>query len=99
MPKSAFAANAQAKVCAAAVARLLRGEQPVQPMLINTCYSLAAPDYGISVASVYHAENGSLAEIKNSGGVSPLDASKDFRAREAVYAEAWFQTITSEAWG
>ena len=28
MPKSAFAANAQAKVCAAAVAMLLRGETP-----------------------------------------------------------------------
>ena len=28
MPKSAFAANAQAKVCAAALVRLLRGESP-----------------------------------------------------------------------
>ena len=53
MPKSAFAANAQAKVCAAAVARLLRGEAPTEPKLINTCYSLVAPDYGISVAGVY----------------------------------------------
>src|SRR5215472_17074240 len=54
MPKSAFAANAQAKVCAAAVATLLRGEPPSPPKLINTCYSLVAPDYGISIAGVYH---------------------------------------------
>ena len=48
MPKSAFAANAQAKVCAAAIVELLAGRKPVDPMLINTCYSLVAPDYGIS---------------------------------------------------
>src|ERR1700732_869516 len=53
MPKSAFSANAQAKVCAAAVAKLLSGGQPDQPKLINTCYSLVAPDYGISIAGVY----------------------------------------------
>ncbi len=53
MPKSAFSANAQAKVCAAAVLALLRGETPQTPRLINTCYSLVAPDYGISVAGVY----------------------------------------------
>src|SRR4051794_4335048 len=52
MPKSAFAANAQAKVCATAVAALLAGRAPAGPKLINTCYSLAAPDYGISVAGV-----------------------------------------------
>ena len=31
MPKSAFAANAQAKVCAAAVAKLLAGQKPDEP--------------------------------------------------------------------
>src|SRR6516162_148993 len=54
MPKSAFAANAEAKVCAAAVAALLHGDTPSPPKLINTCYSLVAPDYGISIAGVYH---------------------------------------------
>src|SRR5262249_47018772 len=53
MPKSAFAANSQAKTCAAAVAQLLTGGTPTSPKLINTCYSLVAPDYGISVAGVY----------------------------------------------
>jgi hypothetical protein len=52
MPKSAFAANSQAKTCAAAVARLLTGAVPSVPKLINTCYSLVAPDYGISIAGV-----------------------------------------------
>jgi NADPH-dependent 2,4-dienoyl-CoA reductase/sulfur reductase-like enzyme len=99
MPKSAFAANAQAKVCALAVARLLHGEAPSPPKLINTCYSLVAPDYGISIAGVYHPVNGQLADVEGAGGVSPLEASPDFRAREASYAEAWFRTITAETFG
>ncbi|MDQ8728724.1 NAD(P)/FAD-dependent oxidoreductase [Bradyrhizobium sp. LHD-71] len=99
MPKSAFAANAQAKVCAAAVAGLLRGETPVQPKLINTCYSLVAPDYGISIAGVYHPANGVLADVEGAGGVSPIDAPPSFRALEATYADTWFQTITTEVFG
>jgi sulfide dehydrogenase [flavocytochrome c] flavoprotein subunit len=96
MPKSAFAASAQAKVCAAAVEALLRDETPSPPKLINTCYSLAAPDYGISIAGVYHPVNGQLTDVEGAGGVSPADAPPDFRALEARYAEAWFRTITAE---
>ena len=54
MPKSAFAANAQAKVCALAVARLLDGGTPDEPRVINTCYSMVAPHYGISVVPHDH---------------------------------------------
>jgi sulfide dehydrogenase [flavocytochrome c] flavoprotein subunit len=99
MPKSAFAANAQAKVCALAVAELLHGETPSPPKLINTCYSLVAPDYGISIAGVYHPAGGQLADVEGAGGVSPIDAPADFRALEASYAEAWFRTITAETFG
>lgn len=99
MPKSAFAANSQAKTCAAAVARLLTGAAPATPKLINTCYSLVAPDYGISVAGVYQPSSGQLAEVPGSGGVSPSDAPRATRALEAVYAEAWFRTITGEVFG
>ena len=99
MPKSAFSANAQAKVCAAAVASLLRGEMPATPKLINTCYSLVAPDYGISIAGVYRPANGLLADVEGAGGVSPADAPRSFRSLEATYAEAWFRTITTEVFG
>jgi sulfide dehydrogenase [flavocytochrome c] flavoprotein subunit len=98
MPKSAFTANAQAKVCAAAIVKLLAGETPSNSKLINTCYSVIAPDYGITVAGVYHPVNGVLTEIPG-GGVSPVDASASFRAQEAVFAEGWFNTITSEVFG
>jgi NADPH-dependent 2,4-dienoyl-CoA reductase/sulfur reductase-like enzyme len=99
MPKSAFSANAQAKVCAAAVARLVRGEKPEEARLINTCYSLIAPDYGILVAGVYRPADGQIKEIEGSGGVSPLDAPSSTRALEATFANAWFKTITTEVFG
>jgi NADPH-dependent 2,4-dienoyl-CoA reductase/sulfur reductase-like enzyme len=96
MPKSAFGANAEAKVCAAGIAALLRDETPSSPKLINTCYSLVAPDYGISIAGVYHPLNGQLADVEGAGGLSPAEAPPDFRALEASYAEAWYRTITAE---
>jgi NADPH-dependent 2,4-dienoyl-CoA reductase/sulfur reductase-like enzyme len=99
MPKSAFAANAQAKVCAAAIVELLAGRKPRDPILINTCYSLVAPDYGISVAGVYHPDKGQVADIPGAGGTSPLDAPADVRGQEALYAESWFKTITGEVFG
>jgi NADPH-dependent 2,4-dienoyl-CoA reductase/sulfur reductase-like enzyme len=99
MPKSAFAANAQAKVCAAAVAVLLAGGTPIPPKLINTCYSLVAPDYGISVAGVYHPVDGKLVDVEGAGGTSPLDAPPAARAFEANLAAGWFRTITGEVFG
>jgi sulfide dehydrogenase [flavocytochrome c] flavoprotein subunit len=99
MPKSAFSANAQAKVCAEALAKLLHGEKPAEPKLINTCYSLVAPDYGISIAGVYRPKDGQLVDVENSGGVSPLDAPATTRAQEANFAVGWFNTITGEVFG
>jgi NADPH-dependent 2,4-dienoyl-CoA reductase/sulfur reductase-like enzyme len=98
MPKSAFSANAQAKVCAAAVAKLLAGEPPSEPRLINTCYSVVAPGYGISVADVYRPVNGVLTAVPG-GGLSPADAPASFRAQEALFADGWFNTITAEVFG
>ena len=99
MPKSAFAANAQAKACAAAVVSLLRGAAPAEPRLLNTCYSVAAPGYGFSVAGVYKPGKGLLVEVENSGGTSPVDAPASLRETEANLANGWFNTITAEVFG
>jgi NADPH-dependent 2,4-dienoyl-CoA reductase/sulfur reductase-like enzyme len=99
MPKSAFAANAQGKVCGAAVAALLAGNTPMTPKLINTCYSLVAPDYGISVAGVYHPVDGKLVDVEGAGGTSPVNAPAATRAFEASVAAGWFRTITGEVFG
>ncbi len=99
MPKSAFAANAQAKICAAAIVKLLAGDKPQDPILINTCYSLVAADYGISIAGVYRPEKGQLTDIPGAGGTSPLEAVGGLRGQEALYASSWFRTITAETFG
>jgi len=99
MPKSAFAANSQAKGCAAALAKLLNGEKPDEPKLLNTCYSLVAPDYGITVAGVYTPVNGQWTDVKGAGGVSPAKAPRSDRQLEANFANGWFNTITGEVFG
>ncbi|NNG13070.1 MAG: FAD-dependent oxidoreductase, partial [Halobacteria archaeon] len=73
LPKSGYAANSEAKVCAAAIVAMLNGKSPVDPSWVNTCYSLVAPTYGISVAMVYNYVDGKVAKVKGSGGVTPKD--------------------------
>jgi sulfide dehydrogenase [flavocytochrome c] flavoprotein subunit len=99
MPKSGHSANNQGKVVAAAVVLKLNDQELVPPSTANTCYSLVAPDYGISVAAVYALQDGQLAGVKGAGGVSPSDAGADVRRLEAVYAEGWYKSITSDIWG
>ena len=99
MPKSGFCANAQGKVAAAAIVNALAGKPPAEASFANTCYSLIAPEYGISVAGVYRVEGGKLIETKGSGGVSPRDANDDFRKLEAQYGTAWYNAIAQDTWG
>jgi sulfide dehydrogenase [flavocytochrome c] flavoprotein subunit len=98
MPKSGFAANSQGKVCAAAIVTSLRGTNMPEPSYVNTCYSLVAPDYGISVAAVYRfSESDGI--YKTGGGVSPLDADTPYRQQEARYARGWYDSITQDSFG
>jgi sulfide dehydrogenase [flavocytochrome c] flavoprotein subunit len=99
MPKSGFSANSQAKACAAAIAALLRDWPPPEPALINTCYSLVAPDYGISIGGVYQVEDGEIVAIKDAGGLSPQEADRAFRQREAEYARSSYANITADMFG
>ncbi|MGD8999506.1 MAG: FCSD flavin-binding domain-containing protein [Granulosicoccaceae bacterium] len=100
MPKSGFAANSQGKVCAAAIVSALHGVEMPDPSYVNTCYSLVAPDYGISVAAVYrYSPDKGIYKVEGSGGVSPKDADAAFREKEARYTEGWYASITSDAFG
>jgi NADPH-dependent 2,4-dienoyl-CoA reductase/sulfur reductase-like enzyme len=98
VPKSASSAHAEAKECAAAVVKLLRGEKPSETKLTGSCYSLAAPDYGFSISGSYRASNGLYAE-EQAGVSSPADAPRDLRAKEAKDAEAWYRKITTDVFG
>jgi len=95
MPKSGSMANQHAKVCAAAVVALIKG-QPVNrdTMMMNTCYSFVSGDSAMHVASVHRfdpAQN-TIAPVKGSGGVSSAAS-----AAEAAYAWGWARNIWAEA--
>lgn len=99
MPKSAFVANTQGRLVAAALVAELTGTAAPDASFSNTCYSLIGPGYGISVAGVYRAERGQIVEVPGSGGVSPVDAGAAFRAAEADYGEGWYGAICADIWG
>jgi hypothetical protein len=96
MPKSAFSANQQAKVCAIQVARMLSGMEPEATTLANTCYSYTTGDRAISVSGVYSSVGGRFSSVPGAGGSSPLAASAGFRRREGRQAADWFRAITRE---
>jgi sulfide dehydrogenase [flavocytochrome c] flavoprotein subunit len=97
IPKSASAANAQAKACAAAVANLIAGTEPPTPKLFGACYNTVAPGYAFAQSGTYQPRDGLFAEIE--AGASPADAPREVRAQEADKAQSWFKTITVEAFG
>ena len=99
MPKSGFCANAQGKVAAAAIVNALAGKPAAAASWSNTCYSLVAPDYGISVAGVYQVADGKIVEVKGSGGVSPREASDTVRKLEALHGVVWYNAIARDTWG
>jgi len=96
MPKSGFSASSQAKIVAAAIVAMANDEAPGTPKFVNTCYSLVAPDYGISVAAVYDLVDGKIAAVEGAGGLSPSGADDAFRKLEADYADGWYDSITRD---
>ncbi len=99
MPKSGYAANSEAKVCAASIAALLNGKTPPPPSYVNTCYSIAAEDWGFSVAAVYRLAKDGSKIVKVSGGLTPKDAPPEYYKREMLYAHSWFVNITRDIFG
>ena len=99
MPKSGFSANSQGKVAAASIVSIFDGTEPIEPSYSNTCYSLVAPNHGISVAKVYKISDETIVGIKGSGGLSPKAENADVRWKEAEYAQGWYDAITQDMFG
>src|SRR5712671_6817492 len=98
IPKSASAANAEAKACAAAVANLISGAAPPTPKLLGACYNTVAPGYAFSQSGIYQPKDGIFVEIEGSS-TSPVDAPREVRVREADNAQSWYKAITVDAFG
>jgi NADPH-dependent 2,4-dienoyl-CoA reductase/sulfur reductase-like enzyme len=97
MPKSGFAANSQAKVCAMAVRGALTGSKVFPAKFTNTCWSLIAPDDGVKVGATYEATNEKIAKVD--GFVS--QTGEDAMTRRATYEESvgWYAGITADMFG
>lgn len=98
MPKSGYVANSTAKQAVASAAASLRGEAPPEAQYFNTCYSHVGSDYGISVVGIFrpNAQGTAIVEVPNSGGVSPRGVLPEQRRLEALYADAWYASITQD---
>ena len=99
LPKAGYAANTEAKVCAAAVVALFNGDTLSRPSWVNTCYSMIYPGEGISVAMVYAYRDGRIVKVEGAGGTTPKVFDAGMRAREAQYAHSWFNNITADVFG
>jgi sulfide dehydrogenase [flavocytochrome c] flavoprotein chain len=98
IPKSASAANAQGKACAAVITSLLAGKTPEPPRLTGVCYNTVAPDYAFSLAGNYQPKDDIFAEVEG-GATRPVNTPLDERRREADKAKAWFTEITADSFG
>jgi sulfide dehydrogenase [flavocytochrome c] flavoprotein subunit len=98
IPKSASAANAQARACAGVIASLLAGKAPEPPRLTGACFNTVAPGYAFSLSGVYAPKDGLFTEVEG-GGTSPVDAPREVREQEAETALTWFKTITADTFG
>lgn len=98
LPKSGFAANSEAKVCAAAIVALLDGQEIPNPTYANGCYSVVGENYAISIVGVYRlSDDGkTIDSIAGSGGASPLMASDDEHLLDAKYAYGWYNNFTQD---
>ena len=94
MPKSGFAANSQAKVCAMAIRGELTGSRVFPAKFTNTCWSLIAADDGVKVGATYEATEERIAKVD--GFIS--ETGEDAATRKATYEESvgWYSGITTD---
>ena len=94
MPKSGHMANQHAKVAAAAIISLFKGEAVNQtPVVMNTCYSFVTARDVVHVASVhqYDAKDKTFKTVPGSGGLSA--AANQLEGR---YALSWADNIWAD---
>ncbi|MEI8267381.1 MAG: NAD(P)/FAD-dependent oxidoreductase [Betaproteobacteria bacterium] len=94
MPKSGHMANQHAKVAAAAIINLLKGEAVnATPVVMNTCYSFVTARDVVHVASVhqYDDKDKTFKAVPGSGGVSA--AANQLEGR---YALSWADNIWND---
>lgn len=97
MPKSAFVANSQAKVCAFAIAAALTGSDRFGPHLFNTCFTFLAADDAVSDAIAFEPTEGTIkiSEIL----ISQVGEDAEIRRRVVQQANGWYDAFMHDVFG
>ena len=100
IPKSASAASAQGKACAAAIVKPDRGHSARRtPRLTGTCYNTVAPGYALlAVGQLPAAGTTSSPRSRAASRARSMRRARCASARRTE-ARAWFKTITVETFG
>jgi NADPH-dependent 2,4-dienoyl-CoA reductase/sulfur reductase-like enzyme len=96
-PKAGHIANQQAKVCADAIARLLRGEAVDQaPVTNSACYSTVTMNTAswLTVVFAYDAATRSMKAVPASSGEGERATAENFRDMDK-----WFRSLMADTFG
>ncbi len=93
MPKSASAANAQARQCALAIVASLAGREPPTPRFESVCYSLLQPGSALSIHGSFDVAAGEIRQLQ-------AEEHGAATARQEVRnAEDWYRHIVNDSFG
>ena len=93
MPKSASAARAQARQCAAAIVALLAGAPPPPPQLASVCYSHVSATAALAIPGQFSLVDGELRQEPARPGDGASHAATVAQAEEA---ESWYRDIRTQ---
>ena len=94
MPKSAFAANSQAKVVAMTIRSELSGSRSFGARYRNTCWSSVAPDDTVKIGASYEPGEDKIESVDSF--ISSVGESRDVRTANRNEADAWYDSITAD---
>lgn len=97
MPKSAFAANSQAKVAATAIRGDLLGTEVYPAHYSNTCWSLIEADDAVKVGGEYEPAEDRIAST--SSFISHTEEERALRSANVEEGAAWYENFTADIFG
>ena len=97
IPKAAYSALQQARICAEAVLEALSGEKAKAGMLGGACWSHVAPNHAVRERAAFAVVGGALQRFELE--ISPTGESDETRAATAREGDEWYAGITADIFG
>lgn len=97
MPKSAFAANSQAKVVAMIIRSELTGDRAYPARYRNICWSSLAPNDTVKIGASYRPGEDRIESVE--AFISKVGETPELRKQTRYEADTWYDSITSDIFG